>query len=191
MQTNLVKSYLNSVYCLRKNVLFLSLSIMLFAVACQTTKKTSTTVNSSTTASGFYTKYSKKLGVTLAGTEDTAFIKAITKWIGVPYVYGGESKTGTDCSGMVQTIFKEVYNINLKRTAYDQVKDCDRIAKKNLRSRDLVFFKINNKKVSHVGIYIANGKFIHASLKGVVVSDLKETYYATYFYSGGRIKKLE
>jgi murein DD-endopeptidase / murein LD-carboxypeptidase len=164
--------------------------LLMFSFACQTTKKVSTTVTNTTT-SEFYTKYSKKLGVELTGTEDKKFIEVIAGWMGTPYVYGGESKKGTDCSGMVQTIYKDLYNISLYRSAAEQVKDCDRISKKNLRCRDLVFFKIKSRKVSHVGIYIAKGKFIHASSKGVIVSDLKEAYYARYFCSGGRVKKLK
>ena len=160
---------------------------VLFSISCNTQK--STTSSKGTT--DFYTNYSKKLGVTLTGFEDKKFIEAIVGWIGTPYVYGGESKKGTDCSGLVQTLFKDVYNIKLKRTAYDQVDDCNHIAKRNLKSRDLVFFKINSKKISHVGIYIANNKFVHASLKGVMVSDLTDAYYSKYYYSGGRIKNLK
>jgi len=160
---------------------------VLLSISCNTQKSTT----SSKGTSEFYTNYSKKLGVTLNGDEDKKFIEAIVGWIGMPYVYGGESKKGTDCSGLVQTLFKDVYNIKLKRTAYDQIDDCSHVAKRNLKSRDLVFFKINSKKISHVGIYIAKNKFIHASLKGVMVSDITDAYYSKYYYSGGRIKNLK
>ena len=130
----------------RLKILILSALLMMTAVACRTSKHVSIPVKKDTT--GFYPKYSKKLGVVLIGNEDKKFIETIAGWIGVPYVYGGVSKKGTDCSGMVQAIFKDLYNISLYRTAFDMVKDCDLVKKKDLRFRDLVFFKIDSRKVS-------------------------------------------
>jgi lipoprotein Spr len=169
------------------------IAFIALASSCRIPKNTSTSNTTTTVAStsDFYKKYSKILGVELTGKEDAKFIEEVAAWIGTPYVYGGESKTGTDCSGMVQTIYKDVYNIKLYRTAFDLVKNCDLVKKKDLKTGDLVFFKINNTKVSHVGIYLVNGKFIHASSKGVMVSGLSEAYYTKYFYSGGRIKNLK
>jgi lipoprotein Spr len=64
------------------------------------------------------------------------------------------------------------------------------VNRRNLREGDLVFFKINNRKVSHVGIYISNNKFVHASTsRGVVVNDLDEEYYARRFAYGGRVRR--
>ncbi len=141
----------------------------------------------------FYNKYSKILGVKLTGLEDKKFIEEVAGWIGTPYVYGGESKKGVDCSGFVKTLYKDVYNLNLYRTAFDLVKNCDPVKKKNLKTGDLIFFKINSDKISHVGIYLDDGKFIHASSskKGVMVSDLNEAYFKKYFYSAGRLKNLK
>jgi lipoprotein Spr len=172
-------------------ILFAALFITVGSSCRSTTNTTSTTVTNTASTNDFYKKYSKILGVTLTGNEDAKFIEEVAGWIGTPYVYGGESKTGTDCSGMVQTVYKDVYNIKLYRTASDLVKNCNLVKKKDLKTGDLVFFKINNTKVSHVGIYIGNDKFIHASSKGVMVSGLSETYYTKYFYSGGRIKDLK
>jgi lipoprotein Spr len=177
-------------------LLSLILSFLLFA--CHTTKQTniSTKQTSTTTVTSdadFYKKYSKILGVPLTGLEDKKFIEAIAEWIGTPYVYGGETKKGTDCSGFVKTLYKDVYNLSLYRTAYDLVKNCDPVNKKELKTGDLIFFKIKSDKISHVGIYLNDGKFVHASSssKGVMVSDLNEAYYKKYFYSAGRIKNLK
>lgn len=172
--------------------LLISAAIAFLSVACSTTKNTNKSSKSNISSSEFYKKYSKKLGVELTGKEDKKFIEAIVGWLGTPYVYGGNSKKGTDCSGFIQTLYKDIYNISLYRATADLVKNCDLINKKDIKTGDLVFFKINSDKVSHVGIFLGNGKFVHASSsKGVIVSDLKDNYYAKYFYSGGRIKDMK
>ena len=161
-------------------------------VSCRTAKNAYPVIKKTPDTTGFYSEYTKKLGVVLSGTEDKKLIKEINSWIGVPYKNGGDTKKGTDCSGFVQSVYKTVYQISLYRTVVDLLKNCDLIKKEELNTGDLVFFKINNTKVSHVGIYINEGKFVHASSsKGVMVSDLNETYYKKYFYSGGRIKSVK
>jgi cell wall-associated NlpC family hydrolase len=177
---------------MKKNIFkIIIFSLVFFSVACHTTKKTKSPPHAIADTTGFYAEYSKKLGVEFSGDEDKKLIKEVSTWIGTPYVSGGKTKQGTDCSGFVQTVYKTVYNLSLYRTAEDLVKNCDLIDKKDLKTGDLVFFKIKQKKVSHVGIYLGKGKFIHASLKGVMINDLSEAYYAKYFYSGGRIKNLK
>lgn len=160
-------------------------------LACNPSKKTSKSNNTTTENLDSYKKYAKLFGVEFSGIEDRKLLEELSTWIGVKYVYGGESKDGTDCSGMVQTVFKTVYSISLYRTASDLAKNCDSVSKKNLACGDLVFFKINNTKISHVGIYLSNNKFIHASSKGVMVSDLTEAYYTKYFDSAGRVNKTK
>ncbi len=137
----------------------------------------------------FYTYYSKKLGVNLSGKENKKLIKTIAEWKGTPYKYGGTSKSGTDCSGFVSSVYKTVYGKKLHRSSLDMYQyDVNKISKKNLKCGDLLFFKTSGKKVSHVGIYIADNKFIHAASKGVVVNDLDETYYKKTYYKSGRVK---
>ena len=163
---------------------------MLCNVACRTSKNTSIPIN--TESSDFYKKYSKILGVELTGKEDKKFIEAIAGWLGTPYLYGGTTKKGVDCSGFVKAIYYDVYNISLYRSANDIVKNCELIDKKDLKAEDLIFFKIKSDKVSHVGIYLNKGEFIHASSsKGVIVSNISDAYYLKYYYSGGRIKNLK
>lgn len=138
--------------------------------------------------SDFYKDYSKKLGVNLQGTENKKLIISMAEWLGVPYKYGGESRQGTDCSGMVMTIYKEVYNKDLFRSSNEQVKNVKLIKREELTTGDLVFFKISGNKVSHVGIYIGENKFIHSTTQsGVVISSLEEPYYKKSFFSGGRV----
>lgn len=132
--------------------------------------------------------YASKWNVPLKGTEDIRLLKEIDSWLGVPYKYGGTTKQGADCSGMVLTIFKDVYNIDLKRSAYDLWQQAQWIPAEQLQFGDLVFFKTIGDKVSHVGIYIANGYFVHASSsRGVVIDHLEKDYYKKRFAGAGRI----
>jgi len=136
----------------------------------------------------FYTVYSTKLGVKLDGKEDKKLIKSMVDWKGTPYRYGGTTKKGTDCSGFVSSIYKEVYNKKLHRTSRDMIKDVRKIRKSNLETGDLIFFKTRGRKISHVGIYIADNKFIHAASKGVVINDLDQAYYKKAYYKSGKVK---
>ena len=101
-------------------------------------------------------------------------------WLGVPYRGGGNSKRGVDCSGLTSHLYKKVYHKKLKRNSDDQrTQDCHKVSKRNLREGDLVFFHNGRKKriASHVGIYLKDNKFIHASTsRGVIISSLNEDY---------------
>lgn len=109
------------------------------------------------------------------------------EWLNVPYKYGGNKKSGIDCSALTKIFYKHVYGKNVPRTAYRQYKSFKRVPKKQLKRGDLVFFKTKSKRPNHVGIYLGNGKFVHASTKlGVTINSLNEKYYAKRFLSGGR-----
>lgn len=136
-------------------------------------------------------KYSAKWGVELSGKEDPVFVEAIDGWLGVPYVYGGESKKGTDCSGMIQTLYKEIYGINLQRSANDMQKDVDFIDLNKGQLGDILFFKVNFKTVGHVALYLGQRKFIHATVsRGVMISCLDEDYYSKRYYKIGKLKAM-
>ncbi|GAB4447434.1 MAG: hypothetical protein OHK0036_01720 [Bacteroidia bacterium] len=114
----------------------------------------------------------------------------ITEWYGVPYKYGECSKNGTDCSGFINALYEKVYGKKLERRSQDIFqKQCKKINKNEVKEGDLVFFKIESKEISHVGVYLRNNKFVHASTqKGVIINDLNEPYYQKYFYAFGRVK---
>jgi cell wall-associated NlpC family hydrolase len=114
----------------------------------------------------------------------------IESWMNVPYKYGGNDKQGVDCSGFVKAIYLSVYKINLPRTTKELFNKSSPIKKENLQEGDLVFFKITGNDVSHVGIYLKENQFVHASSsKGVVVNLLNNPYYESRFIRGGSIKK--
>ena len=122
--------------------------------------------------------------------EITKLKSSIQAWLGVPYKYGGNDKQGVDCSGFVCAIYQSVYKIPLPRTSKQQFEKSIKVKQENLIQGDLVFFKLNTKEVSHVGIYMGRDSFAHASTsKGVVMSSLKTAYYKNSFLGGGRYKK--
>ena len=122
--------------------------------------------------------------------DNRQLYEAINSWLGVPYKYGGTDRNGIDCSAFVGVIYKQVYGISLNRTANDMTRNVTFIAKSQLREGDLVFFNNSKGKVSHVGIYLKEGLFAHASTSnGVSVSRLDNTYWQKHFYKGGRVKK--
>jgi lipoprotein Spr len=131
-------------------------------------------------------KYEEQLGISLPETSNIAFIKAIVPWLGSPYKYGGNSRNGTDCSGLVSSIYSSYFKIELDRTSLLIYQNARKINKSEVKEGDLVFFKTDGKKVSHIGIIITPNQFIHASSKkGVIVNSLNEPYYSKNFVSFG------
>lgn len=134
---------------------------------------------------------SVRLGVDIELQDNHKLYIHASEWIGTPYRAGGDSKRGTDCSGLVSQLYKKVYHTRLSRSTDGQLKESSKISRRNLREGDLVFFtsRASRKKVAHVGIYLKDGKFIHASTsQGVIVSNLREKYYTQHWLCGGRIK---
>ena len=137
----------------------------------------------------------KSTGVTpsaavLKGESNIAskIISKAKSYLGTPYVWGGTSPKGFDCSGLVQYVFKQ-NGISLPRTTTDQVKVGSYVSKANLQPGDLVFLQNTYRQgVSHVGIYIGDGQMIHASSsKGVVISSLSTSYYTQHYHSARRV----
>ncbi len=112
------------------------------------------------------------------------------QWYGVPYHYGGSNKDGIDCSAFASLLLSSVYDINqLPRISSDQYHTTKRVPKKDLREGDLVFFHTLGKghRVTHVGVYLYNNRFIHASIAGVQISNLGEGYYMHHYVGAGRV----
>lgn len=142
-----------------------------------------------------YEKYLVEHYSTLMNTPPTYvrnnlyLYKFIDLWYGTPYRYGGTSQNGIDCSGFAKTLYQDVYHFEITRDGGSQFNECDVIDKDDMQEGDLLFFKIGSRHISHVAVYIGNGKFVHAaSSKGVMISDLNEAYYKRYFFKAGRPK---
>lgn len=119
--------------------------------------------------------------------EAKAIVETAKACVGVPYAWGGESMKGFDCSGLVQYVFKQ-NGITLGRTCVKQYQAGMPIGKDDLIPGDLVFFQNTyTSGLSHVGIYIGDGEFIHASSNGVMVSKLSSAYWTSHYYGARRI----
>ena len=109
------------------------------------------------------------------------------KYKGTKYRYGGTTSRGFDCSGFVQRVYKEAFNINLPRSTKDMMKLGKKINKNELKPGDLVFFH-PTRKYYHVGIYLGKGIFMHASTsRGVIKSDLSLNYWKKSYIKSRRI----
>jgi hypothetical protein len=121
--------------------------------------------------------------------ERTRILKDyFTSWIGTRYRYGGISRNGVDCSGFTLVTYKELFGRKLPRTVREQVQKGAAVDKDLLQPGDLVFFKINVFQ-KHVGIYLENDLFVHASLSGgVMISRLNDSYWKQRYWQAKRMQ---
>jgi murein DD-endopeptidase / murein LD-carboxypeptidase len=132
--------------------------------------------------------YSNLFGYNISYIANPRLYQKVGQWLGTPYRYSGNSREGIDCSGFVCELYRDCYDMVLAGNTKDIFKNVKPLLRTELREGDLVFFRIHKGRISHVGIYLGNNKFAHASLqKGVIISDLDDPYYDKYFYKGGRI----
>lgn len=136
-------------------------------------------------------KYANMLGVLPQVLTNDLLYSFIDEWYGTRYRLGGNSKAGIDCSAFVQRLYERVFNMSIFRTAAEQFSLCNAIwNKEDLQEGDLVFFHIKTKRISHVGIYLVNNFFVHSSCSnGVMISNLKDSYWQKYFAGAGRVPK--
>ena len=134
-------------------------------------------------------KYSIKMDIAVESIINIPLLQKIDDWWGTPYSLGGSTKNGVDCSYFTLDVMKDIYNVNLKRTAAEQYEQSAKIEWNDLKEGDLIFFKADGRRnISHVGIYLANNKFAHASTsQGVTISDLSDPYWQRRLYSLGRV----
>jgi cell wall-associated NlpC family hydrolase len=121
------------------------------------------------------------------------FLHKIHFYLGTPYKFGGDSRSGMDCSGFVSTVFHENFNIDLPHNAYQIYQACQKLSSNELNLGDLVFFRNSRtRKINHVGIYLVDNYFVHSSLSyGVIISNLRENYYHSRYAGAGRIINLK
>ncbi|GAA4791683.1 hypothetical protein GCM10023231_19510 [Olivibacter ginsenosidimutans] len=147
-------------------------------------------------SSGFFNRsgnlmqdYADLMEVNVHELKNERLYQFINNWMGTPYAYGGTSKHGIDCSGFAGLVMDEVYGKSLPRSSEEQATVIKRKYERQLKEGDLVFFSFGSSKINHVGIYLHNGRFVHASTtKGIIISNLKDTWYYKAFKRAGTVK---
>ena len=130
-----------------------------------------------------------KAAEAMAALKSKDLYRFITDWAGVKYKFGGLDKSGIDCSGFALLLERDIYGIELPRRSKDQAeviksKDLD-----NLKEGDLIFFSFGGKEVDHVGVYLNDDFFVHASTtRGVVVDNIKLPVYQKVYIKAGPVK---
>lgn len=134
-------------------------------------------------------KYAIMLDATVEHLENVNLLEKIEEWWGTRYCMGGSSKNCIDCSAFTQILEKDIFEKDLPRTAHEQYLRAEKIDKSDLKEGDLVFFHTTSRRrVSHVGVYLMNNKFVHASSSGgVMISDLDEAYWKKRYIGAGRL----
>ncbi|MEH3112514.1 C40 family peptidase [Pedobacter terrae] len=124
----------------------------------------------------------------MANLKSKSLYRFITDWTGVKYRFGGLDKNGIDCSGFAFLLEKEIYGVTLPRISRDQANVIKRKNVDNLKEGDLVFFSFGGNDVDHVGVYLNNGFFVHASTaRGVIVDDLTLPAYQRVLAKSGSV----
>jgi lipoprotein Spr len=134
-------------------------------------------------------KYANLLGVAPTELTNTLLLSQMEKWYGTQYCFGGSTDSCIDCSSFTQVILRDVYNVKIPRNSQQQFDASTKIEVENLKEGDLVFFNTVSASmiITHVGVYVCNNKFVHASTsKGVTINDLSEKYFAKAFRGAGR-----
>ena len=124
------------------------------------------------------------------GFTDEQFENKVKEYLDVPYRRGGASRKGMDCSGFSRTVYSKLFGIQLPHSSVDQFRSSAlrKIDVKKLQPGDLIFFaNTKRKKINHVGVYISDRQFIHASSsQGIIVSSLDESYWKNRFVGSKR-----
>lgn len=136
-------------------------------------------------------KYAQLMDTEIEAVSNLSLFQFIDEWWSTAYRYGGTSKKGIDCSALTGLLLSSVYAIALPRTAREQYAVSKKISREELTEGDLVFFNTRGG-VSHVGVYLGNDNFVHASVtNGVTISSLNDSYYSNKYIGAGRILNSE
>jgi len=136
-------------------------------------------------------KYAIVINTNVETLNNLPLLARIDEWWGTRYCLGGSTKNCIDCSAFSVEIMKNVYGIQLPRTAQEQFNNSEKISIDDLKEGDLVFFQTSGRAISHVGIYVANNKFVHASTSGgVTITDMDDKYWKARYKGAGRVRKL-
>lgn len=133
----------------------------------------------------FYQKH----GISIDKVKNLQLYEEAFRWLDTKYKFGSKTENATDCSGFVGNLYEKVFGKDLARSSRAMFPQCEPVESKGeLKEGDLLFFKIWKGVISHVAIYLQDGKFIHAAVHGGVrIDSLEQPYYKKYFYKAGRL----
>lgn len=167
---------------------FLSLFIIISCKSGKDLAKNQQTSTNEKSTGRIQNKYALLLNIPKNEISNLALYAFIDEWYGAPYKYGGRSKNGIDCSNFVSELYQNIYHLSVSGSSSSIYNQCKPLSRNALREGDLLFFKIEKDNISHIGVYLQNNKFVHATTKkGVMIDDLDEAYYKKYFYKAGRL----
>lgn len=140
-------------------------------------------------ASVLQLKYAVIIDAPVESLVNIPLLELIDKWWGTRYCMGGSTENCIDCSAFTQIILKDIYSRILPRTSQEQYNMSRRVELEDLLEGDLVFFSSGGRAITHVGVYLQNNKFVHASTSGgVTITDLSDKYWNPKFRGGGRVR---
>lgn len=136
--------------------------------------------------------FSEELGIDIPARFNVTLYDTIVSWLGTPYRFAGNCEKGIDCSGFVTVLYDRALGLKLgARNAAEIYNLMEKIDPSEMKEGDLVFFSIHKRRISHIGVYLSNNKFVHSSTsRGVIISDLNEPYYKRYFAGAGHQKPI-
>jgi len=122
--------------------------------------------------------------------NQSALQTAAEQWLGTPYLFGGSTVSGIDCSALAGAIYRDVYGIKLPRSTRQLRRMGYSIGAAYVRPGDLLFFRMKaNEPLNHVGVYLGGGRFVHASAsRGVVIDSLEEPFYRRHLVTARRLR---
>lgn len=174
---------------------FIKIFVLLILLSSCASKKNATATKN--TSSSNYVLKSKKnslddfakfMNVEKKDLKNEELYFYIDNWLGTPHKMGGTTKSGIDCSGFVSNVYTEIYNEKLPRTSREMADQIKSKKQDKLKEGDLVFFAFGGGKIDHVGIYLHNNRFVHvSSKKGVIISNLEESWYSKYYVKSGSV----
>lgn len=169
----------------KKLIVVILLACTFVSTRAQTTKSKPEAADPDNLAKDYF---SQIMGVAMSATSNLKLYQFVYDWIGTPYRLGGDTKKGVDCSGFAYQLYDKVFNTVIGSNSRNIFSMVNPVDKEELQEGDLVFFKIKSRSISHVGVYIGDNKFAHASSsRGVMISNLEEPYWRRYYYKGGRL----
>ncbi len=174
------KSAVSALYEICYFICLISLAILLLSASCSTHKNLNmeSLGNDSLRTSGSYSD---------ADEIEKVILVEFMHWKGTRHSMGGADRTGIDCSGFVRAVYKNAFNIDLPRTTKGQIQKGFPVKRDELSAGDLVFFRLPIYPY-HVGIFLSENEFVHASKeKGVIISQIDSHYWAKYYWTARRI----